>query len=203
MMAIDLSSYTSIETGLFVRIDVAEYRTTSSGTYANEILRFSDYTRSVVIDGETYLGLGRLIGVTATSSELKSSSGSVTITISGIPDSSIAEIVNSRIKGSAISIYRVVFDAVTGQQLSITGNPAGRFFGIVSNYTLEEDYDVEARTASNTIALECSSRSEFLANKVVGRKTNPKSMKTFYSTDVSMDRVPNLVGANFNFGAPQ
>ena len=202
-MTIDLSSYTSIETGLFVRIDVTEYRTTSTGTYANEILRFSDYRRSVDIDSETYLGLGRLIGVTATSSELKSSSGSVTITISGIPDSSIAEIVNSRIKGSSISIYRVVFDAATGQQLAITGNPAGRFFGIVSNYTLEEDYDIEARTASNTIALECSSSAEFLANKVTGRKTNPKSMKTFYSTDVSMDRVPNLIGANFNFGAPQ
>jgi hypothetical protein len=202
-MTIDLSSYTSIETGLFVRIDVSEYRTTSTGSYTNEILRFSDYRASVIVNGETYLGLGGLVGISATTSELKSSSGSVTITISGIPNSSIAEIVNSRIKGSAISIYRVVFNPTTGQQLAITGNPAGRFFGIVSNYTLEEDYDIEARTASNTIALECSSRVEFLANKVVGRKTNPKSMKSFYSTDVSMDRVPNLVGANFNFGAPQ
>jgi hypothetical protein len=97
----------------------------------------------------------------------------------------------------------VVFDPVTGTQLAIDGNPAGRFFGIVSNYTLDEEYDIEGRSSSNTIAIECASTAEFLNNKVTGRKTNPKSMKSFYSSDVSMDRVPNLVGANFNFGAPQ
>jgi hypothetical protein len=202
-MTINLSAYGAIETGLFVRIDVMYYKANSSATATNEILRFSDYKGNVSINGETYLGLGRLVGISATTSELTSSTGSITITISGIPDASIAEIVNSRIKGSPVSVYRVVFDPATGQQLAIDGNPAGRFFGIVTNYTLNEEFDYSTRTSSNTIALECGSRTDFLTNKVTGRKTNPKSQKSFYPSDPSMDRVPNLIGANFNFGAPQ
>lgn len=202
-MPINLSSYSAIETGLFVRIDVAYYKASPSATPTSEILRFSDYKTSVTINSETYLGLGGLVGISGTSSELRSSPGGLTITISGIPNTSIAEIVNSRLKGSPVEVWRVVFDPVTGTQLAISGNPAGRFFGIVSNYTLDEEYDIEGRTSSNTIAIECASTVEFLNNKVTGRKTNPKSMKKFYSSDLSMDRVPNLVGANFNFGAPQ
>ena len=202
-MAINLSSYSAIETGLFVRIDVAYYKASPSATPSSEILRFSDYKSTVTINGESYLGLGGLVGISGTSSELRSSPGGLTVTISGIPNTSIAEIVNSRLKGSPIEVWRVVFDPVTGTQLAISGNPAGRFFGLVSNYTLDEDYDIEARSSSNTIAIECASTTEFLSNKVTGRKTNPKSMKAFYASDLSMDRVPNLVGANFNFGAPQ
>jgi hypothetical protein len=202
-MAINLSSYTAIETGLFVRIDVAYYKSTAGASPTSEILRFSDYKASVTINGETYLGLGGLVGISGTTSELRSSPSGLTITISGIPNTSIAEIVNSRLKGSPIEVYRVVFNPTTGAQLAIDGNPAGRFFGIVTNYTLDETFDIDARSSSNTIAIECASTAEFLNNKVTGRKTNPKSMKSFYLTDVAMDRVPNLVGANFNFGAPQ
>jgi len=202
-MPINLSSYTAIETGLFVRIEVDYYKTSAGATPTSTVLRFSDYRGTVTIDGESYVGLGRLLNITPTVSELRGTTGSVTVTISGIPNTSIAEIVNSRMKGCPIKIYRVVFDPVTGTQLAITGNPAGRFFGIVSNYTLEEDYSVDERRSTNTIAMICTSNMEFLDNKVTGRKTNPSSMKQFYPSDVSFDRVPSLVGANFNFGAPQ
>lgn len=202
-MPINLSSYTAIETGLFVRIEVDYYKTSAGATPTSTVLRFSDYRGTVTIDGESYVGLGRLLNITPTVSELRGTTGSVTVTISGIPNTSIAEIVNSRMKGCPIKIYRVVFDPVTGTQLAITGNPAGRFFGIVSNYTLEEDYSVDERRSTNTIAMICTSNMEFLDNKVTGRKTNPSSMKQFYPSDESFDRVPSLVGANFNFGAPQ
>jgi hypothetical protein len=192
-MAIDLSSYDSIQTGLFVRIEVT----------SSNILRFSDYRGTVTIDGESYVGLGKLLGVTSTVSELKGSTSTVTLTISGIPNTSINEILTSSLKGSPVKIYRVVFNPVNNVQLAIPGNPAGRFFGIVNNYTLEEDFDIENRTSTNTINIECNSVMEFLENKISGRKTNPESMKLFYPNDVSFDRVPNLVGANFNFGAPQ
>lgn len=202
-MPINLSTYDSIETGLFVRIQVDYYKTSPSATPVMTQLRFSDYKGTVVINGESYVGLGRLLSISSSSSELKPTSGSVTVTVSGIPNTSIAEIVNSRMKGCPVEIYRVVFDPVTGTQLAISGNPAGRFFGIVSNYTLEEDYDLEARVATNTISMICTSNIDFLQNKISGRKTNPESMKKFYPTDVSFDRVPSLVGANFNFGAKQ
>ena len=201
-MPIDLSSYTSVGTGLFARIDVEYYKDSPEATPTNQVLRFSDYIQTVTIDGEQYLGLGKLVGITTTTSELRNSSGSITITISGIPDTSIAEIVNSRIKGSPVEVYRVMFNAATGAVLAITGNPVGRFFGVVTNYTIEEEYDIQTRRSSNTLALVCASTVDILNNKISGRRTNPTSQKLFYSTDLSMDRVPNLAGANFNFGAP-
>lgn len=192
-MSIDLSSYDSIEAGLFVRIAVP----------GGSVLRFSDYRGTVTIDGESYVGLGKLLGISSTTSELKGSTGTVTITVSGIPNTSISEIMNSQLKGSPVKIYRMVFNTVTGAALSIAGNPAGRFFGYVNNYALEEEYTIEERRSTNTISIICSSNMEFLENKVAGRKTNPESMKKYFPGDLSFDRVPNLVGANFNFGAPQ
>lgn len=192
-MTIDLSAYEHIQTALFCRMDVPDY----------EVLRFSSYNRSVTIDGETYLGLGTLLGVSDSTSELRVSGGDLSITLSGIPNTSIAEILDNKIKGSSIQVWRVVFDAITGQQLAITGNPAGRFQGIVNNYSLEEDWTPGGQSTSNTILLTCSSTVEILSNKVSGRRTNPIDQKDLYPSDVSMDRVLKLANSNFNFGAPQ
>ena len=189
-MTIDLSSYSAIQTALFCRMDVPDY----------DVLRFSSFNRNVTIDGEVYSALGTLLGVTDSTSELRISPSDMTISISGIPNTSIAEILDNRIKGSAIEVWRVYFDAQTGQQLSILGNPAGRFQGIVNNYSLEEEWSNQ--TASNTIILTCSSEVEVLSNKVSGRRTNPTDQKALYPGDTSFDRVLKLSNSNYNFGAP-
>lgn len=202
-MAINLSTYSSIQSHLFVRIQVDEYRTTPTGGYTSQVLRFSDRRTPFTINGEEYIGVGNLMGITSTSSELRVSGNELTITLSGIPNSSIYEIVNSKIKGCPVRIYRAVFDAVTGNLLTIDGNPMSRFRGFVNNYMLSEEYDVATRTSSNTLVLTCKSTVDVLMNKISGRKTNPESQKLFYPTDVSMDRVPNLENATFDFGAPK
>lgn len=188
-MTPDLTSYTNIGTGLFVEINI-------NGTY----VRFSDYNTTVTVDGNAYQGLGKFVGITQSTSELKSTSEGLSITVTGIPNSSITDIMNSNIKGSPIKVLRVFFNATTGAVLSIAGNPAGRFFGLINNYSLDEEYDVSTRTGINTITLSCSSVTEILENKISGRKTNPTSFKSYNATDVSMDRVPNLVNSNFDFG---
>lgn len=191
-MALPLESYQNIGTALCVEITVA----------AGTVWRFSDYNQTITISGNSYQGLGKFVAITTTTSELKTSAGNITITITGIPNTSISEVLNARVKGAKVIVYRVFFDAASGTLLSIAGNPAGRFFGIVDNYTLDEEYDVETRTSSNSIGLVCSSVVQILENKIAGRKTNPTSFKVFNPTDVSMDRVPSLVGANFDFGKP-
>lgn len=200
-MTIDLTSYKSLHSSLFVRIEIEEYRTSPSGTYTNQVLRFSDHPTPFTINSESYTGLGKLMAVTNSSSELRVSGGEVTITITGIPNSAIAEIVNSKIKGSPVRIYRALFNAETGAFLSISGNPLGRFRGFVNNYSLNEEYDSNSRTSTNTIVLTCASSVDVLQNKIAGRQTNPQSQKKFFSSDISMDRVPNLENATFDFGA--
>jgi hypothetical protein len=201
-MPINLSSYNNIECGLFVRIECDKYRANESSSFTSQILRFSDINRPIIIDGETYTGLGRLLGITASQSELRVSTNDVTVTLSGIPNSSLEEIMASRLKGSSVKIYRGIFNSVTGALLSITDNPVGRFNGYITNFSLGEEYDYDNKNASNTIVINCSSTVSILEKRVSGRKTNSDSMKYFYPTDVSMDRVSQLASTYFNFGAP-
>ena len=202
-MTINLAPYKSIESALLCRIQVDYYKTSAGATATAQTLLFSDYWRPITYNSETYLGLGRLLGISATNNELKSTSNNISVSISGIPNTSIDEIVHSRIKGSPIKMYRYIFNSATQQFLNIADNPAGRFFGYITNYSLDEEYDVVARQSLNTITLTCSGLGDLLTNKKAGRKTNPKSHRSFYPTDASMDRVPNLVGANFDFGVPK
>lgn len=202
-MALDFSSYSSVESGLFVKIVCTYYKATPAASPTTQNLLFSDLNRTVTVDGASYTGLGNLMGITSSSTEMKVTNNDVTITITGIPNTSISEIINSRIKGSRVTIYRGFYNSTTGIILPVAGNPMIRYSGIVNNYGLSEEYDVESRTASNTISLMCSSFLDILGNTAKGRRTNPEDEKRFFPSDVSMDRVPALNRSNFNFGAAQ
>lgn len=196
---VDLSTYRSVRTALFVRIQIDEYRTTANGSFTSQVLRFSDHNQNFTIDGENYIPLGNLLSITASNRELRPSPNTVSVTLSGIPNSSIAEILYSNIKGSPVKIYRAFFNVSNNAQI---GNTIGRFIGSVNNTSLEEEYEVLDRTASNTLLIECSSNIDMLSRKTAGRRTNPESMKRYYPTDISFDRIPNLNNTTFNFGAP-
>jgi hypothetical protein len=202
MSVLALSTYKSIHSNLFVRIEVEYYKATAVASPTSTVLRFSDRHIPYTINGESYVGLGNLMSISNASSELRVSSGELQITLSGIPNSSIYEIVNSRIKGCPVKVYRALFNPTTGAALAITGNPLGRYQGYINNYTLNEEYDTETRTSTNTLVLTCASSIDYLNNKITGRKTNPTSEKQFFPSDVSMDRVPALKNSEFNFGAP-
>lgn len=200
---IDLDPYKSVQSNLFVRIQVDEYRTSSSASFQPEVLRFSDRRSAYTLDNEEYIGLGKLVSITSTASELRASGQEVQIAISGIPENSIDEIINSKIKGSPVLIQRVFFNAATGNFLNIPGNPSGRYKGFVNNYSFQEDWDQQSRTSSNTIVLTCTNIINILEQKIAGRRTNPDDQKKFYPTDLSMDRVPSLKDTTFDFGAKQ
>ena len=193
-MAVDLSAFDSIQSNLFVRIDLS---------YTSEVLTFTDSRGTWELTSgpgnapENYIGLGELMGITATSSELRSTSREITITISGIPNTSITEIMNSRIKGSGCRIWRGIIEPVNGLDVIYL---SGRFNGIVTNYAINEEFDPTTRTASNTISIMCSGIVDVLANTTKGRRTNPEDQRSIYATDAAMDRVPDLVGAYFDFG---
>jgi hypothetical protein len=193
-MAIDLTSYRSIQSNLFVKINLA---------YTDTLLLFSDNRSTIALGDDVYVGLGELMGVTSSTSDIKNTDSQVTVSIAGIPNTSLQEILNSRIKGSRVNIYRVFFDAATEEPLAITGNPAGRFTGFVNNYSLSEELDAVARTGTNVISLECTGLMGILGNTTKGRRTNPEDQQFWSPGDKSMDRVPGLVGAYWNFGESQ
>lgn len=205
-MTYDLNSFSRVGTALLVTLEIDEYRVEPGDTPTSTTLRFCDQNRNIQIGAYNFLGTGQLLGITATRSELRASAGEVTITLSGIPNNRIKEIINSRLKGNRVQIHRIFYNPQNMGSLSgsiLSTDMIGRFFGVVTNYSIEEDFDIEGRSAGNTLSIICSSWLEVMSFRIKNRKTNPEDMKYFYPTDVSFDRVPKLVGANFDFGAPQ
>lgn len=204
------SQYLSIRTALFVKIFVEEYWDKTTGLYKNETLLFSDHSVDYELpseDGstmETYTGLGNLMSVSSSQRSIKGTNDGLTIVISGIPDISRREILNSKMKGSLVNIRRVFFDPVTNQEIddSTIQNPITRYRGYLTNWTLNETWDNNTRTATNTITLEANSWIDLLSKKPSFRKTNPVDMKRHYPTDVSFDRIYKIANTNLNFGRP-
>lgn len=186
-MPIDLSSYRSIQTNLFVKLDIPGY----------SILTFSDYHKNYTIDGVVYDGLGELLSVSNTEDNLRAAPSEITVSISGIPAGNVSDILNNKVKGSSLVIYRGFFNATTGELLAIAGNPAGKFQGVVSNYDITDDLQMGSDTGTVTLTMTVTSVVELLSNKISGRRTAPADFP-----NGEMNRVPALAKSNFNFGAP-
>lgn len=199
-MTLALDNYASVESNLFVKIDVDYYKTSPEATPTTTTLLFSDRLVTTTVAGQTYTGLGQLVAISSSNSDIRATNNEVSISISGIPDASMSAIVNSKIKGSPVTIYRAIFNSSTSQILSISGNPAIRFKGYVNNIGYEEEYDVDNRTGTNTVVFICNNIVDVFENKIAGRRTNPSSQKKFYPSDLSFDKIPNLENTRFDFG---
>jgi hypothetical protein len=196
-MSLDLTSYPAIQSNLFIRLTVYD------DVGVDEVITLSDYHRAITIAGVEYTGLGQLLTVSDSQTDIRVSPFELSVSLSGIPTANINLVLNSRIKGSSIEIRRAVFNPTTGVLLAIAGNPAGRFFGIVNNYNISEEYPEVGKDSTSTVTLICNSNISVLQSKLAGRATNPRVQKTLYPGDLSMDRVPSIANANFNFGAPR
>ena len=191
-MALNLTNYPTIQTNLFVKVDVPGYQT----------LTFSDYHKNYTIQGYLYTGIGELLSISNTTSNLRAAPEELSISVSGIPAGNVSDFVGQKVKGSQVEVYRGFFDAGTGELLSISGNPAGKFKGVLNNYAVTDDLDDDGE-GSVIITFTCTSVIDQLNNKVTGRRTNPIDQAEFYPGDQSFDRVPALAKSNFNFGAPE
>jgi len=57
-MATNLTSYKSLQSGIFVRINCEYYKAAAGDSPSTQVLRFSDLNRTITIGGESYVGLG-------------------------------------------------------------------------------------------------------------------------------------------------
>lgn len=193
----NLTSYTAVRSNMLVRLNVAEYRTTSSGSYSANVLRFTDSPDTETYNSEDYIPLGKLLNISENNNEIRPTANGITISISGIPSNSVAEIIHSKIKGAPIAIYRR-YKTIAGIHI----DTQSYFTGTVDNWSIQEELQIDELKGTSIILLECTNRSTFLERQISGRKTNPQSQQRFYASDTSMDRVPTLKGTKFNFGAP-
>lgn len=187
-MAINLTGYKAIEVALFCKIVVPGHDT----------ILMSDYYQPITIAGDTYSALGQFLSITDTSSDLVMSNQELTIVMSGIPNSTLADFLSMPIKGSSVTVIRGVFDPTTHNMLPVSDNPTGKFKGTVNTIGINDEYN--GYDQKSTISLICKSQVGMVKDRNSGRQTNPASENSYYPNDRSMDRVPSLQNAKINFG---
>ena len=153
-MPLNLSSYRAVQTNMFVKLVVPNYAT----------LTFSDYYKALTLSGTAYQALGQLLSISGTTSNLRAAPEELTITISGIPSGRVNEILSNKIKGSSVEVYRAFFNPTTGELLNVTGNPAGKFKGVISNYSITDDLNEGSDTGSVAIILSATNVIDLLNN---------------------------------------
>ena len=191
-MALNLSAYRAVQTANFVKLVIPDYAT----------ILVSDAQNTQTIAGDVYTNIGQLLYIGDTRSEIRALEQSLTVGISGIPAGSIAEILNNNPKGSVITVRQAFYNPTTGALLSISGNPLIKFKGLVSNFSMTEEWDNASKTASFSIVFECTSLITTILDKVSGRRTNDADQQTLYPNDLSMSRVSTITRAQFQFGKP-
>jgi len=188
---------THINQGVLVELSI------SNNVGAVTTYYFSTAYRAVTWSGHTYTPLGAYLNIGNIQSDISGTNDEVTIALSGIESAIISFVLDDsqyRIKGSPIKIRRAFFNQQT-QELE-SGQVYLRYSGYVTNYNIAEDYDQIKGDAANTVTLQCSSVHSILENRRSGRRTNPTDEKYWYPSDTSMDLVPGLHNASFDFGKP-
>jgi hypothetical protein len=142
--------------------------------------------------------------------DLRATTGQLQLSLSGIPTtgseqglgtwtSYVSLILNSKLKGSRVKIYRAFFN--TDNQV-LEDSVSLRFSGYTSNYSLSDSGDSLARTESYTCVLNLTNVLGILERRISGRRTNETDQKFFYPGDTSMDRVVLISNTAFDFGKP-
>lgn len=201
---LNLDSYPSLLANYTVQWTCPEYLTTPTGIPQHEELLFTDDIYPLQRDGFTFTPVGKLLSITPSTSSIRGATNSITLTLSGIPDTEIGAVLYSNIKGNIVRIKRYLWDSETAQiQLPSVGSVQGRFFGYIESYSVDDDYDYYGRSQTVSLTLNLNSWVDYLSNNFNARQTNTDSMKENFPDDTSFDRVSALKDTEFNFGAPR
>jgi len=186
MTALDSPSIRQAE---FIRL------TMPSNTYT-----FCNAASAITVGGITFTNLGSYLQLSEIKRDIKATSSDLSLSLTGVDGSNVAIILSAEIKGSRIEMWRGFLDS--NNQIITT--PTQQFFkryqGIVSNFSITEDWNEELRTRVATVGLSCASFRTILENRVGGVRTTPKIWQVYYPADTSMNRVPTIAGSYFDFG---
>lgn len=160
----------------------------------------SNVYREITIGLNTYTPQGAFLTVSDVREDLKTTTGDITINLSGIPNTPdyMSLIFSEQVRGGSVVIRRGFFDTDTLEPL--TGQVYERYQGVITNFAVEENTDVLNGEQTNTISLSCASINTVLKNRVSGQRTNGTDRRRYFPDDVSFDRVETLMNANFDFG---
>ncbi len=173
--------------------------TTTSGTYLMTTAP-NNITVSAV-DASPFQAVGTLLAIGEVQRDIKSTANSTTVSLSGIDTAMLGFVLGQNVKGSNIQLWHGFFD--TNGALITTGGTGGLyqyFNGIITSFSISEQWMESARMYVGTISVAASSIQLILQSRIAGRYTNNSSWQFYNSGDTSMNRVPYIETINYQFG---
>lgn len=169
-------------------------------TMPSNVYTFCNASAPITVNGMTFTNLGSLLQISDIKRDIKANSSDLNISLTGVDGTNVSIILSSEIKGSQIEVWRGFLDSNN----QIIETPTQQFFkryqGIISNYSITEDWNEQMRSRVATVGISCASFRTILENRVGGVRTTPKIWQAFYPNDNSMNRVPAIAGSYFDFG---
>lgn len=153
------------------------------------------------VDDEPFDALGLLLSIGDVQRDIKATSNETTFVLTGIDTALLGAILGSGIKGATLEMWHGFFDS--NGELITTGGSGGLyqyFNGYVTNFSITETWNDEARTLVGTITVSATSTKLILQNRISGRFTNNNSWQFTSPTDTSMNRVSFIQNINYQFG---
>ena len=161
---------------------------------------FCNAAQPISVNGIAFTNLGSYLQLSEIKRDIKATSSDLSVSLTGVDGTNVSIILSSDIKGSRIEVWRGFLDL--NNQIITT--PTQQFFkryqGIVSNFSITEDWNEQMRTRVATVGLSCASFRTILENRVGGVRTTPKIWQVYYPADTSMNRVQTITGSYFDFG---
>ncbi len=148
---------------------------------------------------QNYQALGWALNIGNITDDLKTNNGDMQISLSGIPDGLVNQILNNQVKGGKVSIVRWM----SGQNYyddAVVVYGFRRYTGIVTNYQIEEDDSFLDRSRTYTCTITCANINTLMENRISGQRTNKSDRQKFYPGDISFNRVADLMNTSFDFG---
>ena len=153
------------------------------------------------VDALAFDSVGVLMKVGDVQRDIKSTANETTLSLTGIDTATLGFILGQNIKGSPIEMWHGFFN--TNGELITTGGTGGlyKFFtGIVTSFSITENWIEDAKMYAGTITVSASAIQLILQNKVSGRYTNDNSWQFTTPLDTSMNRVAFIETINYAFG---
>ena len=155
----------------------------------------SNSWKAILYDSNTYTELGAFLSVGEFQEDIKTTNGDLSLTLTGIPAGNVQTVMSEPVKGGAVTIFRAFFD-----DNYAVSNVYPRYKGVITNYNITEQVDIENGDITNTVGISVASINTILENRVNGQRTSPTDRNQFYSGDQTFDRVPVINGTQFDFG---
>ena len=168
-------------------------------TLGSNVYYLSTAYTPVTYNSNTYTELGSFLSVGEFEENIKTTNGDLQISLSGIPSEAdyMTQVLNAPIKGGEVTIYRAFFDDNYAFNAS---NVYGRYKGIITNYSISEDYAPLDGVLTSGITVSCASINTLLENRLGGQRTNDTDRTKFYPGDQTFYRVADLQNVQFDFG---